>query len=413
MDNILKCNRDALPELLKENCKYDYLKSLLVNCDITNLFLGNIGFECNKQRAIYELPTEELLTILKCICDCLEIKNIEEMAAGQGLLAHMMQHYFGASYNVTATDGLRWIETSSNKRYYHVENKLFLQYCTENSNVNYDDKLLVISWLPEDDIDDFVKILKKKNPKNVVIIGCPFYNHIFHILKPNLEQLNYKAINIPIKQIGLYQYFQSSTIFLTRSPSETINNVLLNIKLKYPQHLLPKMTKLSDKNIIREIIKGHTFLNETMDKMEMFYNDNDNQEKFKKLTKYCTAIVRNNLTIPDYLKKYSEFCFWIRKATQYKFPTKITTRDKFKEYRQLLHILGEEDGLNKLKEKGIICNWINDTTDAEKFIWLDYSHSSKKWKESSNSFTRLFNQVYSMHSNQNTFVNFVALPNFN
>lgn len=400
MENILKYDRDRLPEFLKSNFKYDHLKSSLDNLDISKLMLGTIGLESNKQRAIYELPTEELLIVLKCICDHLDINNIEELAAGQGLLSHMIQFYFGDGYHVRATDGFRWIETVSPKKYFNVENKLFLQYCIDN--INYDDKLLIVSWLPEDDIGDFLKILKTKKPQNVIIIGCPHYLYISDLMKSNLDQIGYIGVGIPVKQICYNNaYYQSSVIYLTQNSYDILNSILLTIKLKHDSCLLPIVKKVSDKAIIKELIGDKKYLLEHI----------ENIDKLKKITKFYKIIMSKGLSVPDYLENFNEFSFWVRKTSEYKYPLKINTREKFKEYRKLLKTLGEENGLNKLKENGIIFDWVNSTTDAEKFIWLDFSHTSKKWKESHNSFVRFFTQVYSVHSHQNTFVNFVALTN--
>jgi len=72
---ILKSNREQLANFLESNCDYEYLKNLLVDIEnssedlkiIEKLFLGKIGQESYKERAIYELPTNELLTIIKFI----------------------------------------------------------------------------------------------------------------------------------------------------------------------------------------------------------------------------------------------------------------------------------------------------------------------------------------------------------
>ena len=410
---ILKYDREKLPEFLKNNCNYDYLKNLLMNLElqdnnISDLFLGKKGYESNKQQAIYELPTEELLIILKCICDCLNIKTIEEMGAGQGLLSNMLRHHLDNSYNVVATDGAKWIETSNTKKYYNITSKLFLEYCLDN--VNYNEKLLIVSWIAKEDILDFLKLLEIKKPMNVVIIGCPFYKY-------NTEQLGYTVTGIPVKQLCFNDYYKdnkyfptdscrSSILLLTRNTQDIINNVLLNIKLKHDQCLCKKMKLIPDKVIIQDIIKN------CMKKENKYLIDYlDNADKFKKISRYLVKIMRDEINDPIYLKKYREFIFWIRKTIEFKYPKNITTREKFKEYLKLLKILGEENGLNKLKEIGIIPGWVNDTTTAEKFIWLDYSYDLKAWKKSEGSFNASFNQVYSLHSHQNSFVNFVSFSN--
>lgn len=423
---ILKDDRDALPDFLKENCKYDYLKSLLreiedINTNetkqinmIISLFLGTFGLESNKQKAIYELPTEELLTILKYICEFLEINNIEELCAGQGILSHMLSHYLGDNYTVNATDGFRWIETTSRKRYYNVTKKLFLNYCLDNT-VNFDDKLLIISWMPDKDIQDFHKLLEMKTPKNLVIIGCPTDKHIVE-LRTKLKNLGYSGVNIPVKQLCYRDYFKdnkyfpedscrSSMMFVTKEIEiEKLNTLLLNIKLKYNDCLCKKIDNISDKCILQDIIIRY---------IDNFYliNELDNESKFKKILKYCKQLMKKgSITIPNYLENYNEFMFWVKKALQSKYPLKIISRDKFKEYEGLITILENDNGLNELKEIDVLPDWIDSVTTAEKYIWLEYSNHSKKWKQTRNSFLTMFNTVYSTIG-ASSLVSFASLIN--
>ena len=101
-----------------------------------------------------------------------------------------------------------------------------------------------------------------------------------------------------------------------------------------------------------------------------------------------------SIIIPTYLENYNEFVFWFKKAITIKYPLKIITRDKFKEYEGLISILEHENGLFELKEIGAVSDWVNDITTAEKYIWLEYSHSSKKWKQTMNLFLVTFGTVY-------------------
>ena len=165
MFKILTENRSELGNFLKENYSYEYLRNLLDEIEkdkgptfIKKLFLGNIGFEFNKQHAIYELPTRELILTIKFICDFLNIKNIEELGAGMGLLSCLLKFELGDNYNVCATDGKRWSETSSSNKYYPITGKLFLNYCLDHS-FSFDDKLMIISWLPLNDISDILNLI--------------------------------------------------------------------------------------------------------------------------------------------------------------------------------------------------------------------------------------------------------------
>lgn len=424
--NILKFERNALPEFLKLNCKYDYLKSLLIKLENDNinkeekelnlikaLFLGQLGNESNKQRAIYELPTEELMVVIKYICDFLNIKHIEEVAAGQGLLSYMLKYYLGDDYNVVATDGFRWMETVHNTMYYPVSNKLLLTYCLDN--ISFDDKLLIISWVPENDASDFWKLLETKSPKNIVIIGCPYDNHIFD-LRIQLDNRGYTSVGIPTKQLCYRDYFKynkyypkdssrSSIIFATNDASN-INTMLLNMKLKHDNCLCKKITKISDKLILQDIIVNNIGNYYLLDSLE------DNM-KFKKLLKFIPKLLQISAIVPTYLRKYKEFVFWSTKIIQNKYPLNISTREKFKEYKQNIIMLNtNQDAYLDLINQNVIPSWVSNIDDAEKCIWLDFSHSSKKWKESRNIFLVTFNNLYANNDTSiNSFMNFTSIIN--
>jgi hypothetical protein len=424
---IFKVDRGELPQFLKINCKYDYLKNLLSKIEedhysqemntkdiniLYSLFVGYMGNESNKQRAIYELPTEELLIILKYICDFLNIKHVEEIGAGQGLLSHMLQHHLGDDYTVVASDG-RWAETSYRHKYYNVIKKLFLSYCLDD--INFDDKLLVISWADKD-ITDLHKLLELKTPKNLVIIGYSNDNYIFH-LREKLKNLGYTGATIPVKQLCYRDYFHnnkyypdescvSSLMFMTKNEEDPdiLNKLLLNIKLRYSNCLSKKVGKITDKFILQDIIVNY---------IGNYYliNSLDNEERFKKLYKYCLRIMKKStIVIPTYLEKYKEFIFWSVKSIKDKYPLQILSREKFIEYMELINTLDGENGLENLKENGYMATWIGNNDDAEKYLWLDFSHKSKKWKETYNSFLLAFGTVYSHNeSNSNSFVGFASI----
>lgn len=417
LHNIFKNQREELLAFLKVNCKYDYLKELLINIEleqqdsIYDLFLCTSGLESNKQKAIYELPTEELLTVIKLICDCNNIKNIQEIAAGQGLVAAMLNYYLGNDYIIEASDGRRYINTSHKKTYYPVTTKLFLEYCLDN-NATFDGKLLIISWVPSNDSRDLIKLLEIKKPEHVIIIGCPLDKQLYSV-KLHLKTLGYFGASIPVKQLCYRDYYKNNKYFPTNScrssllymtkDQDNLNKILLTIKLKYDNCLCTKIETVSDKIILQDII--HRSIKNTY-----LIDEMNNNNKFKKITKYCAIVMKEQFEVPVYLKKYKEFVFWLEKTMENKYPLNIDSREKFKEYKNYIQMLlaGQVD---ILIEKGIIPDWINGATEAEKFIWLDFSHYEKKWKENEYIFHRTFNNLYTSSGYPNSFVNFTGLIN--
>lgn len=415
--NKFKYERTKLPDFLKDNCDYNYLKNLFVEiennkqnsyhqnntCIIRNLFLGKCGLESNKQKAIYELPTNQLLIIIQFICQFIKINYIEELAAGQGLLSHMLKFKLGNDFVVNASDGIRSMETSNKNKFYDIENKMFLNYCLDN-NFDFKDKLLIISWMPFYDFNDFKYLLNKKTPNNIIIIGD---NH--KLIIDNLKILNYKYCIIHAKQLCFKDYFKnnifstnskSSILFATNDNNIDIKSLLLNLKLKFNDCLFNNTQKINDKIIIQDNINkiGIEFI---LDKI------NDNIE-LKKIVDILFHIYLKKIKIPNYLKKYNDLLFWFQRAKNNKFPKNIHNINKFKEYKKYILKLNSENGLEYLKNFGIISNWVSNKTMAEKFIFLDFSLSNKKWKLSFHEFENQFNDM-SFQNNMNFIPDIITL----
>ena len=238
---ILRSNRGQLGNFLKDNCEYEYLKKQLIDIEnstedvkiVEKIFLGKIGQENYKNRAIYELPTSELLTIINFIMNFLGIKHVEELSAGVGLLSYMLSYKLGNEYTVVASDGNRCSQTYNTNKYYTVQSKQFLHYCLDD-DFNFDNKLLLISWIPDNDLQDLITLIDKKKPKYIIIIGNGYLNK-------HLYPIDYQTVIIPVKQLCFKDYYRtnmyysndsckSHMIVMTNDSDMNINNLLLNIK---------------------------------------------------------------------------------------------------------------------------------------------------------------------------------------
>lgn len=393
---IFKRDRSKLPEFLLKYGSYDHLTNLLKTVEIrkskyTNIimdmFLGNIGYETNKQSAIYELPTKELIDTILHICQKLNIKTIEELCAGQGLLSRMLNET--NKVNVVATDGNRWIETSFPNRYFNVTSKYFIEYCTDFQD---GDKLLILSWPPDNDNDALLEFIEKKKPNNILVLGSYFYDPIKDIVDM-AQNKEYNVIDIPAKQICLEDYYKhnnffpncccrSHSILLTRSNVDVLKDIDENNLCK---SLLE--TKYSDKLIFQDFVKY---------KLELpwVFNLTENKDTYIDIVIYIAMVIQKKLKPPLYIKNLDEFNFWYNKVINKKFPLKIESRQKFKEFKKIMHILEKNQGLSKIRSFYGLPSWITNLTFAEQYIWLDFSTTNKKWKESLASFSLQFDTLF-------------------
>lgn len=411
---ILKYDRNKIKDFLINNNSYNYLRNLLEQIEkhkitekdsniIMKLFLGQVGLEINKQRALYEMPTNELLTIIKFLCEYLNINNVEELIAGQGLLSSLIKHKLGNNYNVTSTDGNRWIETNCSLKYYDVTNKLLLKYCVEDNNFN--DTLLIAAWLPSNDINDFILFLTLKKPKYLIILGNTINNTNYVKVRNELDTLNYNCVNIKCKQLCYKDYFlinkqypneycKSSLLFATLDENINIKKMMLTLKLKHKNCLATKLRHFTDKMIIQDFVYHSGF-------PSFLLNISENENQAVLLLELLNNIKSHNMTVPYYLKNYSELKFWFNKSLNARFPLKINERAKFIEYKEYLRTINSSGGISTLKENGILPSWVNNTDTAEKFIWLEFSSDRKKWKDSRYEFNQEFSRIYGRNNNNN------------
>ena len=413
--NVLKNDRGNLVELLKTNYNYNYLQTKLLEIEkstdvigiIKDLFVGKVGNESNKQLAIYELPTYELLTIIKFICDFIKINHVEEIASGTGLLSAMLKLHLDNNNNntisINATDGNRWIETAGQKKYFNVQSKLFLDYCLNLDQSIFNNKLLIISWIPKNDMADFIALIKNKKPKYLIIIGDMLDNIYYDKIFQTLRQNEYKFYGLPIKQIcykdhylhNKYRSIKSSTVFATNDNNINVSNLLINIKTKYNSCLTDKTTQITDMEIIQDLIVKQY--------RHKFLLDNLTETTTKKLCKELNFLSNKKITIPKYITTFNEYNFWFNKIRSGKYPLAISDRNKFDEYLEYMMQLGQQNGIEILKNKGVLAAWVTTIDVAEKFIWLDFSTTNKKWKFSYDEFLIEFGEIRNSNLSNITF----------
>ena len=86
--------------------------------------------------------------------------------------------------------------------------------------------------------------------------------------------------------------------------------------------LSSQIDRISDKCILQDIIINY---------IDNYYliNELDNDDKFKKILKYCKQLMKKpSVIIPNYLETYNEFMFWAAKVLMNRYPLKIFSREK-------------------------------------------------------------------------------------
>lgn len=383
---VLAYDRQRLLDYLVVNGSYDALRASFMEVEnehtdiwdiVQRLLLGRYGSESNKQMAIYELPTHELIDSISMICEQLGVFKVEEIAAGTGLLSGMLSRL--TNIEVNSTDGKTWMETYV--PLYPVQPKLLLEYAMDN--VDYDDKLIVISWILNRSVDDLVETIKTKKFRQIIIIGEQFNKYISNTDNALLEN-GYNRTPVPTKQLCYNDYFKmnshypdncirSSCILYTRNDVEPINIVINN----HP----PVVNDTTDYMIIQDMIV-FGLLPRWLLNVLVTYDQSVVRKTIIDIERSIANSDSNKHMIFNIIDGLDQFNFWLSKLN---FP-KITIKEKFVEFYELCKALNYPNGLINLKQKLCFPEWIHSKDEAEKYLYLDFSTSSKRWKESRESF---------------------------
>ena len=407
--NILLNDRDNLANFLIENGKYNIIKKCLQdietnnNMNIEDLFLGKVGDELNKQRALYELPTLELINVIIEICKICDINEIEEIGAGQGLLSKLLSLKLDKEQigpiELFATDGKMWMETRYPNTYYPIEDKLFIEYATYERN--YDNTMMLLSWIPKNGLEDLKLFMEKRKPKYLMVIGED-HNIEHEKFKEFMIGINYTNTHLPIKQLCFKDYYADNKYFpndSSRSSSQLYvfndgnsgnsgnnqHNEIKNMMTENKEYFNEKLDKYSNIMILQDLYKGKI--------LPKFVLEIDNNNDLYKFVRESIICITCGYLLPEYLSSLDDFNYWYSKIRQGKYPINIKTRDKFEEYRRKLDKLSN-DGIVVMKQENIIPSWIISSDESERYLWLEYSTHDKSWKENRRTFITKFNSIY-------------------
>lgn len=406
MDNFLIYNRKEICELPEYIVKYGYHQNLInvlreMELDyeyptklsyIHDILLGKIGYEYNKQMAIYELPTIELLELISKIVILFDITELEEVMAGLGLLSQTLQMYFqkeDIDCDIKATDGHRWIETSGEPTYFPVEKKLLLQYVIEEEYIE-SNKMFVFSWigknclLEENQPNEFLVFMDKIEPPVVLLIGNEsLYESVLSKLSNEYLCCVCKTDQICYRDyINQDKYVQnSSTILLVHKHKMSIPTIdELELVLNSDDIRVEKKIKQKTSHDIFYDMIGHKLLPQWCNEL-----NEEEQNIFIELYKNSEFD-----EIPDYIQSYDDYMF-VQKLTN---TPSFANKNKFQEFKYLYNII-ETSTLYNLKIKYILPKWIFTREMAKKFVFTDYSTKEKSWKESFPKFISKFNELTS------------------
>lgn len=405
---------ETLVKLLKKmEIEQTGLLSQSINNYIEYLFLGMIGAEHNRQYAIYELPTKELIYAITIICSILEINNIEELMAGQGLLSKVLDIYCSSNnldISIRATDGKIWSQTIG-ASYYPINKKYVIDYALPDNVMIDKDTLYVISHIPETNHQELIYFLREKKPNYLLLIN---QYDIKNKLCRDIVNENYTIYTTALKQICYRDYYrlydenknENENISTERPTSHSSIQLFINGNINNAVQL---HDLLESQFIEANCIASCSALDIYNDPTSLKYHNacvidliamnilpkwilNMTIEEQKTL---LVASVDIEGIFPKYINNYDDYMFYAKQYKENRYPKKINTYDKFLEYKKL-YVKLENNELVNMKTALIFPAWLHSNAEAYKYLYTDYSTVDKKWKRNRNAFTRQFTLLASM-----------------
>lgn len=401
--NLLLYNRNNTNEIadyIVENGSYKKYSQIFKNRDIYNLFLGRDGFEYNKQKAIYEFPTLELIYFILSISKILRVSKIEEIMAGQGLLSCVLNKIISQhklKHRVISTDNFSWLDTIGKPYFYKIKRKSIDDYIDESRHRNLNSNVIyIISWPSSEIIDSstFFTFLDIVNIKCIILIGKiedyikkyknPKYLYI-HLLIKQVCYLDYFPINRHLTST----YFSHSnvTIILNKKyiTKNDMDNIYSNISLFRKHNACKKIDKIYTTTFdqcIFDLIKYKKI-------PPWIINSKNNSSVLNKIKYY----ISNKINIPLFIQNENEFLFWNKISMKKKFPQNIISRDKFLEYLKFIEL---SSNIMEFKKMYNIPKWIKNKNELHIFLFLEFStnNDDKLWKISRNIFLRKYFELY-------------------
>lgn len=414
---VLINKREKLDEFLgniklNHNILYRMFQNIMKNNKVTvsELLLGLVGPEYNKQKAVYEIPTYEVMILILAIIKYFKIEMMEELMAGSGLFSSLFNKfnkYHNNKLDIIATDGFCQLETIASNLYYPVEKKYILEYLLDDKIEQYN-KIYISLW-PAINCQKiyFTEFINKIKPQYFILIGQKdIYDDYFN----EFMVQGYKMITFTTYQLCYKDsvsndnnlddiYHSTMSLFIKdneKNNQELTNDIMDVVKTLTSLNIFRSSEqKINDKYLLKYFTEQHYIPSEMI--------NNITELEIKELIKYLyeyTASTRKEL-IPYYLTNMSEFRFWYRLVLDNKIPHLLKTYDKFKEFKDLYENIEIQpfipSHILELKNNNIIPEWVNNKQEALKCLLLDYSTNDKIWKQSRGHMNNYYNQIFNIN----------------
>lgn len=386
--------------MMDRSCEYTHLSNLLMDLVNTRnepnmiykLFTGTLGYEHNKQMALYHLPTIEFMSMIYSLQVLTDKYNVIELFSGMSLFSALYSQFttvkerFGYPMTtVNAYDNNTWLETSSERKFYQTQ-----KYSLERMIINRQDMKdsICIAIFPHK-LERLVTLFLETCCPDCLVVVIPRNAVDEYMGFANNSQ--YKAICVNPKLITYFDMCylpdgqdarQTRTIIYSKSDiHERSLQMISNEVLLYKQPITIKSVNHKADDIVSGSI-AIGILPIWMSRLSI----NEKDEVLSELRR-MSNVPRVPIMICDNVQTMDEFREYM---TWKPSPPLTCPKQLFAQFRGLYRKLSELNGLEYLKSIGVFPSWIQNVNDAYDYLYLDYEEPTKQWKENENTFRCYF-----------------------
>lgn len=253
--HILLEDRSKLLDFLNAHGTKAELQSILTSIEyrykddpaiVQHLLLNKIG---QFKGAIYELPTDELCHVIVNLCAVFNIKQLHEVACGNGLLTARLKHFLPPTVSILASDAnckwcidpyikehtefscAKFFKHTGDVQYTDIKRQLFMEVKGETP--------ILISWMFQIMESEFQDMILKNRPTFIFMIGEEQGTSCQTIqFSDTLMSKGYDMIKLTPKQLCHLDYFVHDRI---RTPTDSRSCLFV-----YSLNKLPKQSKLEE-----------------------------------------------------------------------------------------------------------------------------------------------------------------------
>lgn len=422
--NLLINNREDISKILFSDYSYAHIKEIFkkinsesnqeIKINPNNKVLYRLltglydGSKYNKS-SIDWIPSEELVNAIISVANNFNIKTIEELYTGTGLLSSLILKK-EPSMQITAIDTFESIRTC---------NKLNLIPIAKRSPDDYQyypllgepyPKMVISTYYPDNSfkidhqtkkfMDEICDLIKNNNHDVIFIIIPRTFTMLSGCLNYLCTKYQYNLFTYGTKCLD--KFFFIREMFNEYYPNFMTTHILIKNKiLKIPgiirdlmepaiideeigkycfdfEKILEKFYDKISPKLIKNIFKNHNM-------MKPIYLD----EKLYDLKKnYIKYLDKNNINIPQYIYNIDEFIFWTKNIMNGLY---FIFDDRVQFYAFYTQVISIET--SEVRRTINFPLWIQTPTKMRIYIYLEIIKKNSGWKNSNSIFETSFNEI--------------------